>query len=114
VYFTYFLGKDLNLSGVVLALEVYAGQMCGQEYDVRKATESRDWKWDGPEVVRTHPAQDVIERIIPEKKDGTPTGRWIPYTVQLVYRDVQGHVTRTENYSSREWEPVKLRDNGPP
>lgn len=106
VYFTYFLGKDVNLSGVVLALEVYAGQMCRQEYDVRKAAESRDWKWDGPEVVRTYPPQDVIERIIPEKKDGKPTGRWIPYSVQLVYRDAQGRVTRTDNYSGRDWEPV--------
>jgi hypothetical protein len=109
VFFTYFLpGKDDNLSGVVLSLQELVTQKCGeQNYSViHDATESKDWKWNGPEVVRTYPPQDVIERISPEMKDGRPVARWVPFTVQLVYRDAQGRVTRTENNSSRESEPV--------
>jgi hypothetical protein len=105
VYFTYFLpGKDDNLSGVVLALQELAGQRCGDpHYSVM--TESKDWKSNGPEVIRTYPPDDAIKRISPEKKDGKPTGRWVPYTVQLIYRDGQGRVMRTENYSAREFQP---------
>ena len=118
VYFTYLLSwRDRNLNGIFLALQERAIETCGNptfgdpNYDViHDATEAKDWKWNGPEVVRTYPPQDVIERISPErkdgKKDGKPTGRWVPFTVQLVYRDAQGRVTKTENYSSREFEPV--------
>lgn len=109
VFLTYLLpGKDDNLSGVVLSLQEIVSQKCGQQdYSViHDETESQSWKWNGPEVVRTYPPDDVVARISPEMKDGKPAGRWVPFTVQLVYRDAQGHVTRTENYSSREWEPI--------
>jgi len=108
VYFTYLLtGKDRNLNGIYLTLERSAAETCGQEVGViMDKAEDRDWKWDGPEVVRTYPSDEVIDRINPEMKDGKPVGRWIPYTIQLVYRDVRGNVARTENYSSREFEPV--------
>ncbi len=118
VYFTYLLSwKDRNLNGIFLALQQRAIETCGNpnfgdpNYNViHGATETKDWKWNGPEVVRTYPPEDVIERINPERmderKDLKPTGRWVPFTVQLVYRDAQGRVTRTENYSSREFEPV--------
>ncbi len=114
VYFTYLLSeKDRNLNGIFLHLQQRAIETCGNPNHeepnlgvMLDATESRDWKWNGPEVVRTYPPQDVIERISPEMKDGKPVGRWVPFTVQLVYRDAQGRVTRTENYSSRESEPV--------
>jgi hypothetical protein len=118
VHLTYLLSwKDRNLNGVFLHLQERAIETCGNpnfgdpNYGViYDATTTKDWKWSGPEVVRTYPPQDVIERISPErfdgKKDGKPTGRWVPFTVQLVYRDAQGRVTKTENYSSREFEPV--------
>jgi hypothetical protein len=108
VYFTYLLsGKDQNLNGPFLALQERAKQQCSRDYDaVYDATEKKDWKWNGPEVVRTYPADDVIERIDPVKSDGKPTGRWVPFTVQLVYRDAQGHVVKTENYSGREFVPI--------
>lgn len=115
VYFTYVLsGKDRNLNGVFLHLQQRAIETCGSpnfgdpNYDViYDATETKDWKWNGPEVVRTYPPQEVIDRISPEKnKDGKPVSRWVPFTVQLVYRDAQKRVTRTENYSSRELEPI--------
>ncbi len=108
VYFTYLLsGKDQNLNGAFLALYDIAKQHCGQNYDViHESTENKDWKWAGPEVVRTYPSDDVIERIAPEKDEGKTTGRWVPFTVQLIYRDKMGHVIRTDNYSSREFLPV--------
>ena len=107
VYLTYLLpGKDENLNGTYLALQEHAQQMCGKDFDVNSATMLEKWKWLGPEVVRTYPPDSVIERISPEMKDGKPVGRWVPFTVQLVYRDEQGRVTRTDNYASREFDPV--------
>ena len=107
VYFGYLLpGKDANLSGIVLTLQAHATDVCGKSYDVYEATETKDWSWNGPEVVRTYPSEEVIQRISPEMKNGKPIGRWVPFTVQLVYRDAQEHVTRTENYASRELVPI--------
>lgn len=112
VYRTYLLpGKDENLNGTYLALQMYAQQMCGKDVDVNSPAVLEQWKWRGPEVVRTYPPDSVIERINPEMKDGKPVGRWVPFTVQLVYRDEQGRVMRTENYASREFEPVFPQKN---
>jgi hypothetical protein len=55
-------------------------------------------------------------RICPNPKS---VPRWVPFTVQLVYRDAKGRVTKTENYSSREYIPdfqpegkhLELRDH---
>jgi len=107
VYFEYLLSfKDRNLNGAFLHLLSHAEQTCGQAYGATHAAEGRDWKWDGPEVVRTYPPDEAIKRITPERLNGgTTLGRWVPFMVQLVYRDKQGHVTRTENYSSREFVP---------
>lgn len=107
VYFTYVLpGKDQNLNGTLLALELLVREQCGQSYDVLEAAGREDWHWNGPEAVRTCPGDDVISRIRPETRNGKAVGRWVPFTVQLVYRDDQGRITRTENYSSREFAPV--------
>ena len=59
-----------------------------------------------PNLAGQCPSDEVIERISPNKRDGKPIGRWVPFTLQLVYRDAKGYVTRTENYSSSEFEPV--------
>src|SRR5689334_4125635 len=55
VHLTYVLPeRDANLRGTVLSLEVLARQMCGENYDVHKTVfEADNWKWDGPQVVRT-------------------------------------------------------------
>jgi hypothetical protein len=110
IYFTYLLpGKDRNLNGPFLALQANVSQECGWNDGAVTlgVTEGRNWNWKGPEVVRTYPPDEVIERISPETKDGRPTGmRWVPYTVQLIYRDGQGRVTKTENYATRELDPV--------
>lgn len=110
VYFTYILGgKDRNLNGVFLRLEQGIGETCGPGYDSFGAATQEEWKWNGPEVVRTYPSEAVIERIKPETRDGHVVGYWVPFTMQLVYRDAQGRVTRTENYSSRELVPILPR-----
>ena len=108
VYFNYLHpAKDENLNGILLVLETNAQQMCGEDSQANFVnTSSETWKWRGPEVVRTYPPDDVIERISPQMKDSKPVARWVPFTVQLVYRDERGHVLRTENYASREFDPV--------
>jgi hypothetical protein len=114
VYFTYVLsGKDLNLKGIFLDLQRNGADTCSRNpaeagdmdfiSKIDSATESKGWKWSGPEVVRTYPSDNAIARIKPSGEHGA--GRWVPYTVQLVYRDAQGRVTRTEDYSSREFIP---------
>lgn len=106
VYFTYVLpGRDPNLNGTFLKLEHGIREQCGQSYDANVATRE-NWKWSGPEVVRTYPSNDVISRIQPEKRNGKVVGRWVPFTVHLIFREDRGIVTRTENYSSREFVPV--------
>ena len=107
VYFTYFLsGKDRNLTGTYLTLFSYVEEKCGKKRDAKVACEEQEWSWDGPEVSRTYPSDEVIKRITPERKDGRPIGRWVPFTVQLIYRDKGGRVVRTENYASRELFPM--------
>ena len=106
VYSEYLLsGKDRNLSGPYLTLVQAISDQCGIEGNaaIQKA-QSKNWIWDGPEVVRVFPPAEVIKRIPPEP-GYRMVERWVPYTVQLVYRDASGRVTRTENYSSRELEP---------
>jgi hypothetical protein len=106
VYFRYLLqGKDSNLNGVFLRLTNDIQEECGQDLNGFSVAVDKDWKWDGPEVSRTYPAGDVIKRIKPELKDGRAVGRWVPFVLQLIYHDGQGRVTRTENYSSREFIP---------
>jgi len=104
IYFTYLLpARDGNLTGPILALQQHAAETCGQDSRAaHEATQTREWTWGGPEVVRTYPSDDVIQRIRPKVKDGKPFGRWVPFTIQLVYHDAQGRVTRTENYPSKE------------
>jgi hypothetical protein len=108
VYFTYILpGKDRNLNGTLLTLEQNVRNKCGERYQaLLEAAGRANWRWDGPEVVRTYPSDDVISRISPETRDGKPSGRWVPFTIQLIYRDSQGNITKTENYSSREFIPI--------
>lgn len=97
VYFTYVLsGNDQNLNGPFLHLQRYAAQECGEAslatYNTFNAINDRDWKWNGPEVVRTYPPDEAIKRIAPEhfSKGGTTLGRWVPFTVRLVYLPRQG------------------------
>jgi hypothetical protein len=97
--------KDRNLSGIFLTLVQGIPDQCGAQYETAlEMAESEKWVWDGPEVVRVYPPDEVIKRIPPVPNSKTVM-RWVPYTVQLLFRDVSGRVSHTENYSSRELVP---------
>jgi hypothetical protein len=98
VWFTYLVTeKDTNLRGIFYALADRIGNTCGAKVSASRPHTLRDWKWDGPEVVRTYPSAEVIDRIQPDSQ----RRRWIPFTVQLVFRNARGGVIRTDTYSSR-------------
>jgi hypothetical protein len=81
-------------------------QQCAYAYGVSLDVATRtDWKWDGPEVVRTYPPDDVISRIEARALGEKAVARSVPFTIQLVYRDENGKITRTENYASTELVP---------
>jgi hypothetical protein len=97
VYLTYLRsGKDANLNGTFLALQQHAKEMCSQNYDVIKATETENWKWSGPEVLRSYPLDSEINRIAPDR-NGL---RIVKYKVRLAYVDSQGHVSKVENFTA--------------
>jgi hypothetical protein len=100
-------GKDRNLNGIYLVLEVWAGQRCGDGYDVLKAEES---KWNGPEVRRTYPPNSSIEKIKPDSNGF----RTVTYEVQLTYRDQQGRVTKVENFRAAEKLPPDFKNSACP
>jgi hypothetical protein len=107
VWFTYLLTeKDRNLRGVFFTLETKIRDTCGAKASASSPHLRRDWKWDGPEVVRTYPSKEVISRIQPDSQGR----RWIPFTVQLVFHNARGDVIRTDTYSSREMDlPASLK-----
>lgn len=108
IYVTYLISsKDQNLNGPFLSLVLRIHDSCGSDFDAMEVAMDNYWKWDGPEVVRTYPTDEVIKRVKvePMQKGARTLGRWVPYTVQLVYRDKKGQVMKTENYSSREFIP---------
>ena len=91
-------GKDLKLNGSYLRLCDYALQMCGEQYDVLKATQINDWHWNGPQVAREYPPEREINQIQPDSEGF----RTVPYKVHLTYRDQLGRVTRVENFTALE------------
>jgi hypothetical protein len=93
VYETYLrTGGDGNLNGAYLTLEHHAQQMCGEQYDVVKAIQTKGWQWSGPQVTREYPPEREINQIQPDSKGF----RTVEYKVHLTYRDPGGHVTRVE------------------
>lgn len=104
VYHTYVAsGKDRNLAGTVLVLVTNVSQMCGEsgkDFNGWNEVEHLDWRWDGPEVVRTYPSDEEI-RSIPMDSKGF---RSVKYSVRLVYRNQQGTVTKFESFIAQEKE----------
>jgi hypothetical protein len=100
IYFKYLLsGTDRNLNGACLVLEQHAQQMCRTNPSAIYAlTRSKDWKWDGPEVVRTYASDAEIKRVKPDSQGF----RNVKYGVKLIFRDLQGTTIRTETYSAVE------------
>jgi hypothetical protein len=117
IYFNYFSVSsphpDRNMSGIFLALQSYAGEMCSRDSDerltpdfigkIQDATTTKDWKWDGPEFVRTYPPDDVIRLIKPDSRG------WISvqYSVVLLQRDSRGRIKATESFSAIDKGPAK-------
>jgi hypothetical protein len=124
IYFNYFSAStphpDPNMSGIFLALQSHAVEMCSRvtagPLDMKfidkidAATMQEGWKWDGPEVVRTYPPDDVIRQIKPDSRG------WISvqYTVVLLQRDSQGRVTATESFSAVDEGPARYMLSNPP
>jgi hypothetical protein len=97
--------KDRNLNGAYLGLCDYALQMCGEQYDVLKATETKGWLWNGPQVTRKYPPEREINQIQPDSKGF----RTVDYKVRLTYRDLRGIVTKVENFTALERLPPNFK-----
>ncbi len=81
VWETYlFTGKDKNLNGTALILELYADAKCGEGFNVIDAIKS---KWNGPEVTRTYPPDKTIEQLTPNEQGF----RSVEYAVLLTFRN---------------------------
>jgi hypothetical protein len=106
VYHNYVItGKDDNLVGIVLALEVYARQMCGESYDVL-SPQKENWRWNGPEVTRTYLPDAEVERFTPDDKGW----RTVPYAVRITYRNSAGSIERLENFTALERLPPNFKE----
>jgi len=64
-------GKRHNLNGAYLDLD-YAQQMCGEQYDVLKATQTKNWQWNGPQVTREYPPKGKLIKFSLTVKDSEP------------------------------------------
>jgi len=110
IWQTYLLtGKDHNLNGAELVLQRNVTLMCGEHYDVHNAVEVEDWKWNGPEVVRTSPPDDVLRQIKPDSQGMIH----YEYTVVILQRDSGGNVTKTDSFTAHDMVPLKflMKDN---
>lgn len=102
VHYTYVdSNRDRNLNGVVLTLVGHIQQMCGREGDNFNGWEpllDRNWKWNGPEVVRTYPPDDVLRQMKPDSRGLIH----YEYTVVLLQRDSSGQVVKTESFTAKD------------
>lgn len=99
-----FTEKDRNLKGVYLTLVGHAQQMCGEQYDVLKASQTKEWLWNGPQVTREYPPEREIHKIQPDSNGF----RTVEYKVRLTYIDAGGRVTKVENFTTKESYPAEL------
>jgi hypothetical protein len=106
VYENYLLtGKGRKLIGAYLTLWDHAQQMCGKQYNVLKATQTKDWQWNGPQVTREYPPESEINQIQPDGKGF----RTVEYKVHLTYRDLRGRVTKVENFTALDKLPANTK-----
>jgi hypothetical protein len=89
-------GKDKNLNGVYLTVVDHAQQMCGEKYDVYKATQTTEWRWDGPQITREYPTESEIHKIKPDSNGF----RTVEYKVHLTYLDAEGRIIKVENFTA--------------
>jgi hypothetical protein len=105
VYQTY--SKDPNMDMPVLELESNTYNWCGQDQRISHVKDDPGWKWNGPEVARVYPPDEVIDQIPLDEKGR----RTVQYQVVLTFRDTKGQVTRTEQFAVviRVWPTMKWR-----
>lgn len=109
---------DPNMTGPFLALQSRAGEMCSRNTNERLSldfigkiqhdTTTKDWKWNGPEVVRTYPPDDVLQQIKPDN------GGMIhyQYSVVLLQRESSGRVVKTESFTAKDAVPLAFLKSG--
>jgi hypothetical protein len=103
VYQNYLLTeKDKNLNGVYLTVLDHTQQLCGEKYDVYKATQAPEWSWDGPQVTRVYPIENEIHKIKPESNGF----RTVEYKVRLTYKDAVGRVVKVDNFTALDKLPL--------
>ncbi len=107
VYENYLLtGKDQNLNGTYLTLEDKAQEMCDERYSaVVKAIQTKDWQWNGPQVIREYPPEREINQIQPDSKGF----RTVKYKGHLTYRDLRGNITKVENFTALDKLPPNIK-----
>jgi hypothetical protein len=125
LYFTYVTvnspHSDPNVRGPFLALQRYAEEMCSRDPAERlsmdfigkidDATTLKDWKWNGPEIVRTSPPDDVLRQIKPDSQGMIH----YEYTVVVLQRDPSGKVTKSESFTAKDMVPARfLNDSTKP
>jgi hypothetical protein len=122
LYFTYVSVDsphyDRNVTGPFLALQNYAGEKCSRDTaerlsldfigKIQDATTLKDWKWNGPEVVRTSPPDDVLRQIKPDTRGMIQ----YEYTVVILQRDSSGRVVKSESFTVRDTAPADLLKGG--
>ena len=75
------------------------------------ATTEKDWKWNGPEVVRTYPPDDVLRQIKPDRQGMIR----YEYTLVILERDSSGHVVKTDSFTAKDEVAARsLKDSSKP
>jgi hypothetical protein len=88
----------------------HAQQICGETYDVYKATQNNKWHWDGPQVTREYPSEKELHKIQPDSNGF----RTVEYKVRLTYLDAGGRVIKVDNFTALDKLPVdskKVKSN---
>lgn len=107
IYHTYLItGKDANLNGPYLSLEITTKRICEREdADVQNIAERRIWQWDGPEITRIYPPDREVELLKPDARGF----RNVPYTVVLTYRDSSGQTIDVKTFHAVEQLPPNFK-----
>jgi len=123
LYFTYVLVDpphyDRNVTGPFLALQAHAEEKCSHDEAERlssdfigrmmDATTEKDWKWNGPEVVRRYPPDDVLRQIKPDRQGMIR----YEYTVVILQRDSSGRVVKTDSFTAKDEVAARSLKDGP-
>ena len=71
---------------------------------MQHVTMVKDWKWNGPEVVRNSPPDDVLRQIKPDSNGIIHS----EYTVVVLHRDSKGSILKSESFTAKDVVPASL------